>query len=392
MTKPLLDNKLIFNLRPLAVLIGLGVFSAFCHRLLSQNLVGLEPNLYLAILSVWSMGLVVLIVWPTWIASRENKRFDDDTVVMWRAMWCNTGAVCLAMSIPETIRFLLLVIPVFGVFYAALHLSQRNVFVVVGGTWVVYVLCLVFMVGSYIQPGEAAAYQSSNFEALSFTAFTVMLVSAALVSGEVLRVRGSLAEQNKTLERLMDQSRELASRDELTGVHNRRYMLEILERQKELADRDQQKFTVCFCDLDHFKQINDRYGHASGDKALREFADLAKATVRRIDYVARLGGEEFLLVLVGVDESIARGVADRLVQRTRRLVPEGFIPEGSGPTGVVSNSTTGIESKGLSVSIGVTTYRSRESIDELLRRADGALYSAKQKGRDQVVVVHIDAA
>lgn len=358
-------GSLTYHLRPLAVLAGLLVFGVFCWGLQVEGRVAIVPSFYLSLLGVWSVVLAGLIIWPTWV-----RRGNEDLVIFCRALWCNAGAILLAMAIPYSIRFLLLVIPVFGLFYAALHLTRSRVLGVAFCSWAVYVLGLVFLAQHYTESSGDA-----RFETLSFIAFSLMLVSALLLSHEVMTVRNRLARQNRTLQELMRQTQDVAMRDELTGAHNRRHVLEILDRQKALADRNQQSFTVCFCDLDHFKQVNDQYGHAAGDQALTDFARLAQATVRSVDYVARLGGEEFLLVLVGVDEFVARSIATRLVEGTRKLMPQGV-------------KTPAV----LSVSIGVTSYRARESIDELLRRADDALYKAKAQGRDQVVVMERDAA
>ena len=358
-------TALNYHLRPVAVLVGVGIIFFFCQGLLAEARVAIQPGIYLGALYVWVAGLLFLIAWPTWV-----RRLNDDNVVFARSVWCSCGAVFLALSIPYAERFLLLMTPIFGVFYAALHLPRRRVVWVLFLSWSLYVVSLVFIGAGYLSiSADAESLVNGRFEALSFAAFSIMLVSAMLVSNDIIQVRATLEAQNETLRTVMEQTQELALRDELTGVHNRRYVLEVLARQKALADRGQQRFAVCYCDLDHFKLINDQYGHAAGDEALMAFAKLAQATVRSVDYVARLGGEEFLLVLVGVEDAVAQQVASRLVTRTRELKPNRVKSLGE-----------------LTVSIGLTSYRARESIDELLRRADAALYEAKQGGRDQVVV------
>jgi len=205
---------------------------------------------------------------------------------------------------------------------------------------------------------------------LSSLGFACLLTGALLISWEVLIIRDRLEERNQGMRGMMTQLQDLASRDELTGVYNRRHVLEILERQKALADRGQQAFTVCYCDLDHFKTINDRFGHAVGDHALKAFAQLAQSVVRNVDYVARFGGEEFLLVLVDADPAAAAAVAQRMVDLTSTIE--------------VADAPSGLS---LSTSVGVAHYTSDESIEAVLRRADEALYTAKGAGRDQVVVV-----
>ena len=161
----------------------------------------------------------------------------------------------------------------------------------------------------------------------------------------------------------------LAMRDELTGLYNRRYIMEVLARQKALADRGHIGFTLCYCDLDHFKLINDRYGHQMGDRVLMDFAQVAQSVVRSADFVARLGGEEFLLVLVGADMNTATGVSKRLCERTKTLTA---VPE--------------VADYRLTVSVGIASFSMGERVEDVIARADGALYSAKSSGRDRIVV------
>ena len=157
-------------------------------------------------------------------------------------------------------------------------------------------------------------------------------------------------------------------------MYNRRYIMEVLSQQKALADRGHVGFALCYCDLDNFKLVNDRFGHARGDEVLKQFAEIAQSVVRTMDYVARLGGEEFILVLVGADHKEALNVASRLAQRCRDIV--------LGPD-------AGSDSDGtmhFSVSTGIASYRVEERIEDVIQRADSALYRAKNGGRDQIVV------
>jgi len=128
-------------------------------------------------------------------------------------------------------------------------------------------------------------------------------------------------------------------------------------------------FALCYCDLDHFKRINDRHGHHAGDQVLKDFAEVALSVVRSVDYVARLGGEEFLLVLVGADADTAQGVAERLCARSKFLA---LIPDEP--------------QLRLTVSVGIATFRRGERVEDVIQRADQALYAAKSAGRDRIVI------
>ena len=144
--------------------------------------------------------------------------------------------------------------------------------------------------------------------------------------------------------------------------------MEILEREKALADRSGINFAVCLLDLDDFKQINDTYGHLAGDIVLRDFAQALKHDIRKEDYVARYGGEEFIVLFTGA-RCVDSGTdcALRIQAITRRLTFIDVHPDIR-----------------LTVSIGLTIYRFDETIDELLTRADTAMYKAKRSGKNRV--------
>ena len=190
-----------------------------------------------------------------------------------------------------------------------------------------------------------------------------------MLSADIHHLRDTLVARNSGLREAMERMQELALRDDLTGLHNRRYIMEVMQRQKSLADRGQHGFTLCYCDLDHFKVINDKFGHAIGDDALRCFAQCVQSVVRDVDYVARFGGEEFLLLLEDADEQTALQVATRLAERAKQLS--------------VPNTPDDFH---MTVSIGIGTYRVGERVDDVLSRADDALYDAKRLGRDRIVI------
>lgn len=159
--------------------------------------------------------------------------------------------------------------------------------------------------------------------------------------------------------------------DELTGLHNRRHMLRTLEEQIARADRYGDVFSLVSLDLDHFKQINDSWGHLVGDQVLQRFAGVLRSRVRRTDVVARTGGEEFLVLLPSTGTSSAHHVAEDLRQATEQ---EAF-DNGEGQSFTVTLSG-GV----------VTWHEGLSSIRDLLSRCDQALYAAKRQGRNRIVV------
>jgi diguanylate cyclase (GGDEF)-like protein len=172
--------------------------------------------------------------------------------------------------------------------------------------------------------------------------------------------------RNALLYRVATQS---ALRDPLTGAGNRIAMDQTLMREIEVAARHKQPLSLLMLDIDHFKHVNDTYGHSSGDEVLRAIAQVVKGQLRNIDRVFRYGGEEFLVVLSNTGRDAAEAIGERLLQATRDLL----YPELEHPLA-------------LTISLGCSTLVSGESADSLLRRADGALYVAKRLGRNRLAM------
>ena len=165
-----------------------------------------------------------------------------------------------------------------------------------------------------------------------------------------------------------------AIRDSLTGLFNRRYMEESLERELRRATRKQSTVGIIMLDLDYFKHFNDAFGHQVGDTILRDFGDFLKGHVRGSDVACRYGGEEFTLILpeTSLDEACERAEQIRQELKFREVQHNGQ---------VYSN---------LSVSLGVAAYpQHAETADAILQAADAALYRAKAEGRDRVLVAEI---
>lgn len=160
--------------------------------------------------------------------------------------------------------------------------------------------------------------------------------------------------------------REAANQDPLTGLANRRFLMERLREEIQRAERKDTRLTLCLMDVDHFKRINDRFGHDVGDTALCEIAGAVRQGLRRYDVYGRWGGEEFLLVLPQTSLAEAGTVIDRVRQEVGRVT----VGEGDPVT--------------LSASFGYTCLHAGEDPNDLLKRADIALFRAKEAGRDRV--------
>ena len=164
-----------------------------------------------------------------------------------------------------------------------------------------------------------------------------------------------------------DQLETLASRDALTGTYNRRTMLDELERAHKSFAREQSPCGILLLDLDHFKRINDRYGHQAGDQVLLDLARLLERTVRISDRVFRFGGEEFLILVQKTSYEGILSLAEKLRNAVELKIHD---PDG--------NSIT--------ASIGGALLRPNESVDDWFNRADKTLYAAKDAGRNKVIV------
>jgi diguanylate cyclase (GGDEF)-like protein len=173
---------------------------------------------------------------------------------------------------------------------------------------------------------------------------------------------------------LQTQLRHQATRDALTGVYNRSKVFEVFHRELQRSIRERIPLGAILVDLDHFKSVNDTFGHLAGDEVLRVAAQRLQSSIRSYDVVGRYGGEEFLILMPNCDEAAARTQAERL-----RAVLAGD---------PVTLETAGGKRHGMTASFGVTIsnpFAIGETPEGLLGTADEALYEAKRSGRNRVV-------
>lgn len=213
-----------------------------------------------------------------------------------------------------------------------------------------------------IELKQKNAFQSSEIESkqmlnqLFFLVIGLLLCICALLLLMFIRSRG----HRRKLE-------QIAHTDALTGIYSRRRILEILDFQQDMYNRNQLPFCVAILDLDFFKNINDTYGHQTGDEVLKRSAKLAQESFRKTDSVGRIGGEEFLFIFP--DTPIEQGY--RLLEKYREQLLD------VGKRANIKQSTT--------ASIGLVQPNQNEEPSSIISRADKALYAAKHNGRDQIV-------
>jgi len=213
--------------------------------------------------------------------------------------------------------------------------------------------------------GVAAA--SGPELALTWIYLSVILSRSLGLAVYSSRLRARLGESRRKLASALEQIQQLVHYDELTKAFNRRSLVARLGEELSRAQRTRVPFSVAMLDLDDFKGVNDRYGHAAGDEVLKAFAATAQATMRKTDVFGRYGGEEFLMILT----ASAQAGADGAVERVRAATAAQEWPE----------VAPGLK---LTVSAGVAEYREGEAVEQLINRADAALYEAKRAGRNRV--------
>jgi diguanylate cyclase (GGDEF)-like protein len=172
------------------------------------------------------------------------------------------------------------------------------------------------------------------------------------------------------LRRSLEQERELARTDALTGVLNRRSYFEAADMEIKRARRHRHPFTVAYLDIDDFKEINDRSGHSAGDAALRAVAETVARNIREVDTVARLGGDEFALLLPETDEDAAEAVVARVSRSLDELTARERWP--------------------VSFSIGVVTWTTPpRTVDLMIKQADDTMYRVKNTGKNRIAHLRI---
>ncbi|MDQ7968379.1 MAG: GGDEF domain-containing protein [Oxalicibacterium faecigallinarum] len=208
-----------------------------------------------------------------------------------------------------------------------------------------------------------SAMQASSWNLLFLSLGT--LVMPLLTMGAIMMVH----------DRMLSKAIQDANHDFLTGAWTRRAFFEFAERELLRAKRMKRSLSLLMFDVDYFKRINDTYGHATGDNVLIDIVERAQLEIRNIDYIARMGGEEFSILLPEADANAALAIAERLRARLN-----------SGTSIVISPGQQSTEKTvPYTVSIGVATHRADEGIIALMHRADIALYSAKAAGRNIVI-------
>ncbi len=274
----------------------------------------------------------------------------------------------------RTIVFAGMLIPVFlHVVYMIMHQAsaddRRHAFHV-GVTFLLFTALYVARTYTAYSGRRIVDFYDNNFVDAAMLMLTMLLCIILIYSIELM-ISSKLFQMSqdgaREKDELLKKMRRLATRDHLTGVLNRRRIEEIVQHEAERHKRLGQPFSVILCDIDHFKAINDRYGHDAGDRAIVHAIGLLSAQIREVDRLGRWGGEEFLIVTPGEELSQAFQTADRL----RRVVA-------NHPVDHDGEATT------ITLSFGIAEFGPGMDADTVIKHADQALYRAKQAGRNRV--------
>jgi len=201
----------------------------------------------------------------------------------------------------------------------------------------------------------------------------ILMSSIAVLSVRIGSMRSMLQRQKAELQHAVEENRRLATLDELTGLINRRHMGATLRAEHERQKRGGESMSIALIDIDFFKRVNDEHGHAAGDAVLREFAQLASATMRVGDTVSRWGGEEFLIVMPATGVAEAAHAIDRLRKEFS-----------------MRHFRSIDDTLRATFSAGIAMHLDLETVDEFVERADQCMYAAKAGGRNRVCADRAD--
>lgn len=311
----------------------------------------------------WWAALSVggLVVMTAFIRSGETARLRDPSLTIPQMVWTITsGAVAYVLA--GDARGLVLSVLAMILFFGTFGLTVAEV-IGIG----VYAL-LAF--ASAIGVSSRFNANASGYLDIAYALMVLIVLSGCIALNlRIQRIRAKLQQQREALAQALEVNRELATRDELTGLINRRAMLDLMALEHSRSLRSGRPLLLAQLDIDHFKPINDQHGHATGDRALQAFAGTVRASLRDTDVLARWGGEEFVLMLTDTSADQARGLLERIRQAVQALE--------------IAHSAGSLQ---LTVSIGLAQHLPGDTVEHTLERADQALYRAKALGRNRVVV------
>jgi diguanylate cyclase (GGDEF)-like protein len=290
---------------------------------------------------------------------RHQKKINAPSMTLTHMIWAIIFVSIIlyhTLEIRPALMMAYLIILPFGAF----RLQWRGILGIILFTLASYAVTL------FLFQQSSAGHWSPEVEVIIGITFLLAMMGYSILGREFSILRDRLTLSDTRLNTALIRIEELAITDELTGLYNRRHLLDRLDKLRAIANREGTGFVLGFVDLDKFKSINDQFGHRIGDDVLREFSDILQESIREVDIVARYGGEEFVLLLNGIGIETAAIV----VERIRCAVESLRFSE---------------ENLAMTISVGITEYRAPETAKETLKRADKLLHQAKSEGRNRVI-------
>jgi diguanylate cyclase (GGDEF)-like protein len=357
----LLGRDKALRVRTSMTLIALVVFVLFAfvqHFEVMLGLIDLDESNRLTAFNLSSATAFYLLV-----RSGASARLSSDPSLSLPQMVFAIGSISWSYAITGPARGAVISIMILVLMFGMFRLPPRE-------ARALAVLGFVLLAGVMVWRTQTLPQRYPLRHEIVHGLFAAIVLGATSTLAIIIgRLRSRLAAQKRELSDALALNRELATRDALTGLLNRRAMVELLAREHPRIQRGLGPLAIALLDIDHFKRINDTLGHGVGDEVLRRVAAILQSRLRSADALARWGGEEFLLVMPGTRLAEAGIVMDRL----RAEVAAGSFGEGAaGPV--------------VTFSAGLVELREGESQDAAIDRADRALYRAKQGGRDRIEI------
>lgn len=297
-----------------------------------------------------------------------NLRLPDPALTLPQCLTAQTlitGAYALVGPAHASTLVLFPLVSIFGMF----DLDPRR-----GRLVTLYTIVLVGLVMTWRAHTMPALYVPA-IELIYFVLLATALLGVMQVAAQLSAMRGKLKLQKTQLQGALAHIEQMATHDELTGLPNRRQVLNLLAEHAERHARGGPAFHVALVDLDYFKRINDTHGHGVGDEALCTFARIARQQLRTTDIIARWGGEEFLAVLPETPPGEpGAGQPQVGLERVREAL-------------AATPASSHVPELRVKFSVGLARYRPDEAIGDTIERADRALYAAKEAGRNRTVAL-----
>lgn len=307
-----------------------------------------------------SMIFLNVLCWYGVMRSGLNLSHEDPALTLPQILSALTiiaGAYSITGQVHGATMMLLALVLVFGIFNMKAKEAR------LAGAYTVAIMGLTSVIKSHTDPVNfPVRLEIAHFVLIASIAPTISALAAQLAN-----LRARLQAQKESLSEALARIQVLATRDELTGLYNRRHMMDVLmQHQKRLERTGHHRFCIAILDIDLFKRINDGHGHQVGDEVLRGFAQVLASVLRETDVVARWGGEEFLVLLNETDENEAVRGLERVREQLAQTTVVESLPEVR-PT----------------FSAGVAYFDCTEPLHHCIERADRALYRAKAEGRNR---------